>query len=104
MQSFASTPLVWLIAIAVIAACWPLAQSFRHEKLRPLAAFLLFASMMALIGGLIFFGLVWLLAAASPGTQLGTITTLAILLVAIVCGFFAGRWIVSRPQSRRMPR
>lgn len=104
MQDLVVTPLAWIIAVAAIAACWPLAQAFRHEKLRPLAAFLLFVSMLALVGGAVFLGLTWLLAMASRAPDIGTAPTLGILLIALVAGFFAGRWIVGKPQSRRMPR
>lgn len=104
MQNLVVTPLAWIIALAIIAACWPLAQRFRHEKLRPLAAFLLFVSMLALVGGVVFLGLTWIVTLASPATPMGTVPALGILLIAVVAGFFAGRWIVSMPQSRRMPR
>ena len=43
MTPTALEPAAWLVAIFMLAACWPLAQRARHENLHPLAAYLLFA-------------------------------------------------------------
>lgn len=93
------------IALVVLAACWPLAQRFRHEKLRPLAAYLLFVSVLALVSSAVFW-LVLAIGGALVGADRldGMAAAAIVILVSLVPGFGAARRIVGRPQVRRMPK
>ncbi len=102
MQDLALEPVAWLVGALLIVGCWPLAQGMKHPDQSPLAAFLLFASLLALAGAAVFRGLVWLVALA--GFDAGPVTGTAIMLAALLAGTLAGRWIVRRPPRRRMPR
>lgn len=95
----------WIIAILVLALSWPVAQSLRHDKLRPLAAYLLFTSVFVLVAAAIFL-LAVRLGAALLGVEAmeGPAAAFIVLLLSLVPGFAAARWIVRRPQERRMPR
>lgn len=95
----------WTIAIVVLASFWPLAQAFRHRKLKPLAAYLLFTASFALVAGAVFMALIWAGAAFLPADAMaGPIAATVILLLALLPGFAAAVWTVRRPQNRRMPR
>lgn len=95
----------WVIAFVALVACWPLAQVFRHEKLRPLAAYLLFVSVLALVSAAVFW-LVLLVAGAlvGAGRLEGSGPAAIVILVSLVPGLAAARWVVRRPQVRRMPK
>jgi len=95
----------WMIVLITLAACWPIAQSLRHEKLHPLAAYLLFVSVMALVSAPVF----WVLllignTLVGPANLEGVAPAVIIVLVSLVPGFVAAQWIVRRPQVRRMPK
>lgn len=101
---FAAQPLAWIIVLVVLVASWPIAQSLRHEKLHPLAAYLLFISVLVLVAASVFWLLVWVTFALLGPTALeGIGPAVAVTLVSLVPGFAAGWWIVRRPQWRRMP-
>lgn len=99
------SPFVWIAVIVLLAIFWPLAQSLRHENLKPLAAYLLFTSVFALVSALIFSLAVWIGRALLPeAMMLAPMAASVTLLVSIVPAFSAAFWIVRRPQVRRMPR
>ena len=101
----ADQPAIWIIAALVLAVCWPIAQSLRHEKLHPIAAYLLFVSVMFLVAALVFMVVIRVAAALMSPTALeGAGVAVAISLLSLLPGFFAARWIVRRPQIRRMPK
>ncbi len=103
--AFVTQPVVWIIVLLVLAACWPMAQALRHERLRPVAAYLLFTSVLVLVSALTFMVLVWgALALAGPAVLEGTAAAVITLVLALVPGLVAARWIVSFPQTRRMPK
>ena len=98
-------PVAWIVALIALAICWPLSQAFRHEKLHPLAAYLLFTSLLFLVFALIFWTLLWcasLLMGAAALEGIGTAA--AIILLSLIPAFVAAFWIVRRPQTRRMPK
>ena len=97
-------PVAWIIAVVVLVACWPLAQRLRHEKLRPLAAYLLFVSVLGLVAGGVFWALAWVFKLSGPEGALGHVSASVIFLVALLTGYVAGRWVVRLPQERRMPK
>lgn len=106
MESETTThPVVWIVAPLVLAACWPLAQSLRHERLRPVAAYLLFTSVFALVSGLAF-AVLLPLAGALLGVEAleGAGAAIVILALSVLPGLAAARWMVSLPQRRRMPK
>lgn len=101
----ADQPVTWLIALLALAACWPLAQAFRHDKLHPLAAWLLFTSVFALVSAAAFQILIRIGLAVVPAGALDNPgPAVAIGLLSLAPGFVAGRWIVRRPQWRKMPK
>lgn len=93
----------WLAVLALLVVSWVLAQRWRHERLQPLAAFLLFTSALALVLVAVFSALAWLLTLLFP-QGVGTVVTILILIVAALAGGLAGRLIVRNPQWRRGPR
>lgn len=98
-------PVVWIGVILVIVGFWPLAQRLRHEKLRPVAAYLLFTSTFALVGGAVFMLLVLAAGALlSRGTMSGMPAAAIVAVLAFGAGLAAARRIVRNPQIRRMPR
>lgn len=102
---FSSQPVGWIIILVVLVACWPIAQSLRHEKLQPLAAYLLFTSVLILVAAAVFWVLIWGGRALIGASALeGAGPAVAITLLSLVPGFLAARWIVRRPQWRRMPK
>lgn len=104
-MNFAPMTFAWIAAIVVLVLCWPIAQALRHERLKPLAAYLLFTSVFALVGAGVFLVLVLAGSALLPaGVMASRVTTALVLLLALLPAFAAARWIVRRPQSRRMPR
>lgn len=95
----------WLIVVITFVAGWPIAQSHRHEKLHPLAAYLLFISVLALVSSPVFWILILIGSALfGPASLEGAGPAVVIVLIALVPGLAAGRWIVRRPQVRRMPK
>lgn len=100
---FVAQPVVWIIVLLVLAACWPMSQALRHARLRPVAAYLRFTSV--LVSALMFMVLVWgALALAGPALLEGAAAAAITLVLALVPGLLAARWIVSFPQTRRMPK
>ena len=103
--AFVAQPVVWGIVVLVLVACWPMSQALRHDRLRPVAAYLLFTSMLVLASAPIFMALLWgALALAGPAVLEGTAAAVITLVLALVPGLLAARWIVSFPQTRRMPK
>lgn len=100
-----SQPVAWIIVVLVLVLCWPIAQSLRHEKLHPVAAYLLFISVLGLVAAPVFWALI---AGASamfgPAALEGAGAAVAIIVLSLVPGLAAARWIVRRPQWRRMPK
>lgn len=94
-------PLFLLIALLMLAGCWPLAQALKHRDQSPLAAFLLFASVLGLVAAAVYFALTWLvtLLVGTPGLAIGVIC----LIAAVLAGAAAGWQVVRRPPRRRMP-
>lgn len=103
-MTVAFEPVAWLIAAALLVACWPLAQRLRHEKLRPVAAYLLFVSVLGLVAGGVFWALAWLFTLWGPDAALGNVAAAVIMLLSLGAGFVAGRWIIRYPQTHRMPK
>ena len=103
-MTIAVEPLVWIIAVVLLIGCWPLAQRLRHEKLRPLAAYLIFVSVLALVSGGVFWALAWIFTLSGPQSALGNVAAFILLLIALLAGFFAGWWVIRFPQNRQMPK
>jgi len=103
--SSALQPMAWIAALLVLVACWPISQALRHPRLRPLAAFLLFTSVLALVSAGIFWALLLIVGALFGAAALeGPVAAVVIVLISLLSGFAAGRAIVRRPQVRRMPK
>ena len=101
----ADQPVIWLIALLALVACWPIAQAFRHDRLHPLAAWLLFTSVFALVSAAAFRVLIGIGSAVLTYGALENPALAAIIVLASLApGFAAGRWIVRRPQWRKMPK
>ena len=49
---FSGVSIAWAAAALVVALCWPISQALRHERLRPIAAFLLFTSAFILVAAI----------------------------------------------------
>lgn len=93
------------VAVLVLLAGWPLAQRLRHEDQRPIAAFLIFTSMLILVAAVVWWGgLLVASAILPPEVMEGDAVGAIILLVSVAAGFVAGSLLVKRPPSRRMPR
>lgn len=104
-MALVNQPVAWIIVLLALVLCWPLAQSLRHEQLRPVAAYLLFTSVLVLVTAPVFLALAWIATLLLPaGAAGGTVTALVTLLLSLLPGLAAARWIVRRPQNRRMPR
>ncbi|WP_439156316.1 hypothetical protein [Yoonia sp.] len=96
---------IWIIVLIVLAVCWPIAQSLRHKNLHPFAAYLLFVSVLGLVSALVFWSLLFVGSAlVGPAGMEGAGPAAIIILLSVVSGFAAARWIVRRPQVRRMPK
>ncbi|MDG4649598.1 hypothetical protein P6F26_14230 [Roseibacterium sp. SDUM158017] len=104
MDTIVTEPLAWLMLAALLAASWPVSQHFRHDRLQPFAAYLLFVSTTALVSGVVFWGLAWVIVTTGPGAATGAAVVLGLLVVAVAAGLLAGRWILRFPQWRRTPR
>ncbi len=103
--SAADQPVIWLIALLALVACWPIAQALRHKKLHPLAAWLLFTSLFVLVSAAVFQVLIRIgVAVFPPGALEDPGLAIAIVLLSLAPGFAAGRWIVRRPQWRQMTK
>lgn len=97
--------ITWIIVLITLVTCWPIAQSLRHEKLHPLAAYLLFVSVLALVSAPVFWILLFIGTALLGADGLeGAVPAAIIVIISLVPGFAAARWIVRRPQVRRMPK
>jgi len=97
--------IAWIIVVITLVASWPVAQSLRHEKLHRFAAYLLFVSVLALVSAPVFW--VLLLVGSTfvgPAGLEGVGPAVIIVLISLVPGSAAARWIVRRPQVRRMPK
>jgi hypothetical protein len=102
---FSPNPLIWIAAIVLLVLFWPRAQRLRRRELAPLAAYLLFSSVFALVGAAVFMPAVRIGIAVLPeGAMRTTAAPPIVLLVATVPAFLAARLVVRRPQIRRMPR
>ncbi len=98
-------PLVWIAPIVLLVLFWPLAQRFRHDKLNPIAAYLLFTSVFALVGSGAFTVAVWIgVRFLSAGTMKGPLAAAVAILIAVLPAFAAAVWTIIRPQKQRMPR
>lgn len=98
-------PFAGIVAIVLLLLFWPLAQRLRHDKLSPLAAYLLFTSMFALVGAAVFMLALWIgMALLPPGAMDGPTAATITGIIAIASAFAAANWIVRRPQTRRKPR
>jgi len=97
--------IAWIIALITLVACWPIAQSLRHEKLHPLAAYLLFVSILALVSTSVFWVLIVIgRILVGPSALEGVGPAVITVLASLVPGGAAAVWIVRRPQVRRMPK
>lgn len=100
-----SQPVAWIIALILLVACWPLSQRLRHERLQPLAAYLLFTTVLVLVSAIVFWVLVLGASALMPPASLEAAgAALVIGLLSLAPGLALAVWIVRRPQTRRMPR
>lgn len=102
---YAYQPGIWLAALIVLALAWPISQRFRHERLRPLAAYLLFTSVLTLVSGLLFMMFVWagrifLTSSVFEEPAAGVVITVLSILSGAAAGWFAVRF----PQERRFPK
>lgn len=96
---------IWIIVLIALLVCWPIAQTLRHEKLHPLAAYLLFVSVLGLVSASVFWVLLLIgTALVGPAGLEGAGPAAIILLLSVVPGLAAARWIVRRPQVQRMPK
>ncbi|WP_020683205.1 hypothetical protein [Marinobacterium rhizophilum] len=98
-------PIAGILALLLLALCWPIAQALRHERLRPLAAYLLFVSVLALTVALSFRLLLWVAVLLLPPDRLESVGAAIVLgILSLMLGLAAACWVVRRPQRRRMPR
>lgn len=98
-------PLVWIAPIVLLVLFWPISQQIKHDRLKPVAAYLLFTSVFALVGGVAFMLALWAGATLLPqGTMAGPLAAGVTVLVAVLPALGAAVWIVRKPQKRRMPR
>ena len=98
-------PLVWIAPIVLLVLFWPISQQLRHEKLQPIAAYLLFTSVFALVGAVVFMLALWAGATLLPqGAMAGRLAAGVTVLLAVLPALGATVWIVRKPQKRRMPR
>lgn len=96
---------IWVIALVLLVACWPVAQRLRHDKLHPVAAYLLFTSMLLLVSTTVFWVAIWVASLIfAPNTLESAVLAILIVVLSLAPGFVAGRWIVRQPQVRRMPK
>lgn len=103
--NLASDPLVWGLVLLALVACWPIAQSLRHQGLHPMAAYLLFVSVLTLVAAPVFWGLILGASALfGPAALEGAVAAVVIIFLSLLPGFAAARWIVRLPQWRQMPK
>ena len=90
-----------LVLATLLLAAWPYAQHVRHPDTRPLAAWLIFVTIVsvALVGGLAASSALVLLL-APPGEMLGPVPIVACWLVALGLGVLIGRHVLARPPVR----
>ncbi len=98
-------PAAAVAGLLVLAGCWPLAQALRNDKLHPVAAYLLFVSVLGLVSAAIFAVLLrGAMAFLGPAALESAGAAVAITLLSLAPGLAAARRVVRRPQRRRMPR
>lgn len=103
--AFTNPIVIWVIALLLLVACWPVAQRLRHDNLHPVAAYLLFTSMLLLVSATLFWILIWIASLIfAPNTLESAVLASVIVVLSLAPGFVAGRQIVRRPQVRRMPK
>lgn len=105
MAPVLSTPLVWLALVVVVLAGWTVAQRLRHPDQRPLAAFLIFTSVVIGVAAVVFSGAVAVAVLLLPAEAAASPVTGGIVLaLALAPAFALAARIVGRPPDRRMPR
>ena len=98
-------PIALLGGLAILVLCWPLAQAWRHSEMRPVAAWLIFASVLALAGAVSFQVLLGLVLLILPAAVAGHWLTGGVVgLMALALAVLAARRVVRRPPWREMPR
>ena len=98
-------PILWIAGLLILALFWPLASRVRHQRLKPLAAYLLFTSVFALVSAAAFVLLLGAgLAFLPEQTMEGPWAAGIVGLLAALPAFAAAVLVVRRPQIRRMPR
>ena len=85
-------------ALGLLAAFWPVAQAAKHPETRPLAAWLIFATVFALAAGAVFVAIVAALGALGrPEALSGGWEAVAAILAMLLPPFLAARWAVRLP-------
>lgn len=90
---------IWLILLAL---AFPYVRRTKHPKVRPLAAFLLFATLFSVVSGTLFFALSSIVLSMGWGAALATpLGALAFLVLVFAPGFLFARWLIKRPPLER---
>lgn len=101
------TPFTWALvgAAIVLIAVWPASQRLRHPQVQPLAAYLIFLTVLVMVGGALLALAGWLVSLLGLRGLLppGGWTVAGTLLVAAGGGLVAA-YAVSREPRRRKVR
>ena len=100
-----STWIVVAIGIAVLVAAIPYVARIRHARQKPLAAYLIFASVFVAVAGVSFNLVVWLIVQAGQSAML-SVPWLAVMIVLLVfvVSFLLATWLARKPpRSPRAP-
>ncbi|GAB4137300.1 MAG: hypothetical protein Tsb0016_02370 [Sphingomonadales bacterium] len=93
-----------LIGVAILVAAVPYVHAARHPDSKPLAAYLIFVTVLSVVGA----GLFWLaltIAAMLVGAEMLSKPWVAIILIAIIAApaLLIARWAISRPPRQSPP-
>src|SRR5574340_831863 len=90
---------VWLV---LLAFAFPYVRRAKHPKVKPLAAFLLFAMLFSVVSGTLYFALLWLVLKAGWASVLANaFGALMFLALVFAPAFLFARWMIKRPPLDR---
>jgi hypothetical protein len=92
---------IWLILLGLAL---PWVRRAKHPRVRPLAAFLLFAMLFSVVSGSLYFALLWIALAVGWAPMLANaLGALVFLALVFVPAFLFARWMIKRPPLERPP-
>ncbi|MBI1396878.1 MAG: hypothetical protein GC151_12935 [Betaproteobacteria bacterium] len=89
---------LWL---ALLLLAIPYTRRARHPSMRPLAAYLLFVTILSLCSAVLYFTFIWLLTAFDLGASLsGPAVATILFALVLIPAFLIARWQLRRPKRQ----